>query len=236
MYRLYYWPGIPGRGEFVRLVLEQAGADYVDVARLPESEGGGAGAVVRARRGALGGLRPYAPPILEHDGLVLSQTANLCLYVARRHGLAPDDAKGQAMANQLAMTVMDAVSEAHDVHHPISTTLYFEQQQAAAVSASEQFRTHRMPAWLNYFDAARQGEWLLGDTLSYADLLLFQLLDGLQYAFPRASARLTPSSLRGLHGRVKTLPRVAAYLASPRRIAYNEAGLFRHYPELDDAV
>ena len=41
VYELHYWPRIQGRGEFVRLALEQAGAEYVDVARGPKSSGGG---------------------------------------------------------------------------------------------------------------------------------------------------------------------------------------------------
>lgn len=237
-YELFYWPGIPGRGEFVRLVLEDAGADYVDVARRPEAEGGGIPAIRRILDDDLGQTPGYAVPMLRHGALVLSQTSNICLYLAGRHGLVPDDETGRLHANQLQLTLQDLTVEAHDVHHPIGMGLYYEEQKEAALRAAEQFRTVRMPKFLGYFErvlAQNGGRSLVGPETSYVDLSAFHVLAGLAYAFPRAFEALRPTipGLLALSDRVAARPRLAAYLASDRHLAFNEHGLFRHYPELD---
>jgi glutathione S-transferase len=237
-YELYYWPMIPGRGEFVRLVLEEAGASYVDVARLPDEEGGGMQALTPFIRGERPGLPAYAPPILVHGDFVLAQTAAICAYLGERHGLAPDGPQERAQTLQLQLTIADVVDEAHDTHHPVSAALYYEDQQEAARQAAKQFLDQRLPRFLPYFERVlehRGGQWLNGDELSYADLSLFQLLEGLAYAFPRGLAKATESTplLLAHRARVAARPRIAAYLASDRRLGFNEHGIFRRYPELD---
>jgi glutathione S-transferase len=237
-YQLYYWPILQGRGEFVRLVLEEAGAPYVDVARLPKDQGGGFEPLLEFMRGDRPGHPPYAPPILVHGGTVLAQTAAICAYLGERHGLAPagDDARVNAL--QLQLTIGDVSDEAHDSHHPISGELYYEEQKEAARRASEKFLQVRVPKFLGYFERVLErsgGPWLMGESLTYPDLSLFQLVEGLSFAFPRGFATATESAPRvvDVHDRVATRPRIAAYLASDRRIPFNEHGVFRHYPELD---
>jgi len=237
VYELHYWPGIQGRGEFVRLALEEAGADYRDVARLPPGQGGGERALAK-RLGELD-PPPFAPPVLVAGELVIAQTANILLFLGARHGLAPPEEAGRLWVNQVQLTVADLVGEAHDVHHPISAGLYYEDQTAAAAERALHFRQERLPKYLGYF------EQLLGvgggvnrgreDELCYADLSLFQAVRGLQYAFPIAMERLGREAPRllALADRIERRPRIAAYLASPRRIAFNQQGIFRHYPELD---
>lgn len=237
-YQLYYWPMLPGRGEFVRLVFEEAGVPYTDVARLPEEQGGGIQALMPFIRGERPGQPAYAPPILVHKDLVLAQTAVICAYVGERHGLSPDHPGQRMQALQLQLTVADVVDEAHDTHHPVSVTLYYEDQKEAAREASKQFLDQRLPRFLPYFERVLErngGTWLIGDSLSYADLSLFQLLEGLAYAFPRGFAKVTESTpgLLALRARVANRPRIAEYLACDRRLAFNEDGVFRHYPELD---
>jgi glutathione S-transferase len=240
-YRLHYWPTIQGRGEFVRLVLEDGGAPYVDVARLPEEEGGGEDNLVEFLGGPFVATPPYAPPVLVDGELVLAQTATICRYLAGRHRLAPDGDAGRLHADQLQLTIADLVAESHDVHHPVSTALYFEDQREEAGRAAEQFRGPRLEKYLGYLERtlsenpSGRGEYLVGGAHSYVDLSAFQLLCGLEYAFPSAIGRLAPRipRLRALRDRVAARPRVAAYLASPRRIPFNEDGIFRHYPELD---
>ncbi len=240
-YELYYWPSIQGRGEFVRLAFEEAGADYVDVARLPESEGGGVGAILRLLRGDEDGVLPLAPPIVKTSGIVLAQTANILHHVAPRLGLVPQDAALRAEANQLMLTVADFIGEVHDTHHPIASSLYYEDQKPEALRRAERFIGERMPKFLGYFERvlgrnrASEGSFLCGTELSYVDLALFQYTAGLAYAFPRASEGLLPELplLRALGERVAARPRLAAYLRSERRIPFNEKGLFRRYPELD---
>ena len=238
VYELHYWPGIQGRGEFVRLALEEAGAEYKDVARGPKSEGGGPAALVAL----LAGLDPppFAPPILVAERLVIAQTANILLYLGERHALAPRDEQGRFWVNQLQLTIADLVDEAHDVHHPIASSLYYEDQKPAAAECAEHFRAERIPKYLGYFErilagGGESGAGLAGETLTYADLSLFQAVRGLQYAFPRAMAGLARRIPRvlALAERVGTRPRIGAYLKSPRRLAFNEQGIFRHYPELD---
>jgi glutathione S-transferase len=241
-YRLYYWPMIQGRGECARLVLEDAGAPYVDVARLPDEQGGGVNAVVTAMQGNLGkGVPPFAPPILTDGDLVLSQTANICRYLGERHGLAPREQGARWQAGALALTLADLFEEAHNVHHPISGSLYYEDQTDAAARAAECFRKERLGRFLDYFGrviAVSGGPWVLGAQATYPDLVLFQALEGLSYAFPRAYAKAVAGvpALPALRDRVASRPRIAAYLASDRRIPFNEMGIFRHYPELDAAA
>jgi glutathione S-transferase len=237
-YKLYYWPILQGRGEFVRLVLEAAGAPYVDVARLPEEQGGGFRPLVAFMQGEQPGHPPYAPPILVHGDLVLAQSAVICAYLGQQHGLAPD-AEGERMyALQLQLTIADVADEAHNTHHPISGMLYYEDQKKAALEASRNFLDERLPRLLPYFERVLErsgGPWLMGESFAYPDLSLFQLAEGLAYAFPKGFARAAESTplILALRDRVAALPRIAAYLESDRRLPFNEHGVFRHYPELD---
>jgi glutathione S-transferase len=240
-YELYYWPHIQGRGEFIRLALEEAGADYVDVARLPESEGGGRAAVARMMERARDGRTPFAPPVLKAGRLVISQTANILLYLGQRLGLAPKSEAGRLWTHQLQLVLADLVVEAHDAHHPIAKSLYYEEQKPEALRRAENFRSLRLPKFLGYFerllaDNPAGSRHLVGRTLTYADLSLFQVMAGLDYAFPRLMARLRPAhpGLDALQRGVAARPRIAAYLASPRRLPFNQQDIFRNYPELDD--
>lgn len=232
-YKLYYWPSIQGRGEYVRLALEQGGADYVDVARKPR--GVAAMNTLMGQRNAA--HPPFAPPFLVAGKTVIAQTANILFYLGPRLGLAPKDESGRLWVHQVQLTIADFVVEAHDTHHPIGAGLYYHEQKREAKRRSADFRAERMPKYLGYFERVLAGNRGLasGRRLSYADLSLFQVVAGMRYAFPRAMQSLEPRLPRlvGLHDRVAALPRIAAYLASPRRIAFNEYGIFRHYPELD---
>ncbi len=236
-YELFYWPSIPGRGEFVRLVLEEAGADYEDVARQSDEEGSGMDALQELLEWDIGQTPGFAPPILRAGDLVISQTANICLFVAERHGLVPDDER-KWHANQLQLTIQDMLTEAHDTHHPISVGDYYEDQEGPAKRRAAAFIGERMPKFFGYFEralASTEGPFLLGEELSYVDLSLFQLLAGLEYAFPQAFSRRRPEvgGLIELSERVKELPKIKSYLASERRLDFNEKGIFRSYSELD---
>jgi glutathione S-transferase len=241
-YELFYWHMIQGRGEMVRLALEDAGVPYTDVCRRPESEGGGVAAIERLLGDARRGPRPFAVPALVVDGsMVLSQTAAILHWLAPRIGLAPDGEPERAWALELQLTISDVFTEAHDAHHPIGSGLYYEDQKPEAARRAADFVAHRMPKFLAHFESALAENpagarsCLVGDRVSYVDLSLFQLLAGLAYAFPRALARLEPTIPLSvaLRDRVAARPRLAAYLASPRRIAFNQDGIFRHYAELD---
>ncbi len=237
-YELYYWPSIQGRGEFVRLALEEAGAEYVDVAR----RSGGVAAMQRLMDGATAAHPPFAPPFLKDGEMLIAQTANILLYLGRRHGLAPRDEAGRLWAHQLQLTIADVVDEAHDTHHPIASNLYYEDQKAEARRRTADFIANRIPKYFGYFERVlernpRGERHLIGRRVSYCDLSLFQIVAGLRYAFPRAMSRLEPRFARivALHDRIAARPLVAAYLKSARRIPFNEQGIFRHYPELDAA-
>lgn len=237
-YELFYWPSIQGRGEFARLVLEDVGVPYVDVARLPEAQGGGVARVTELREGEGEGLLPFAPPILRVGDLVIAQTALICDFLGRRFGLAPEDEAGRLSAMQLQLTIADVVNEAHDTHHPLGPALYYDDQKAEAKRRAEGFVGGRMGQWLAYFEQVVErsgGPWLLGADASYADLSLFQLMEGLAYAFPKAFATLEGDvpKLGALREAVRERPAIAAYLDSERRIPFNEDGIFRRYPELD---
>lgn len=239
-YALHYWPGIQGRGEFVRLALEAAGADYVDVARQSEDEGGGEEALMADLDDPKTPRVSFAPPFLVDGDIVVGQTANILLYLGPRLGLTPEGEADRIWVNQLQLTIADLVGEAHDSHHPVGMGLYYEDQKAEAARRAKEFRERRIPKFLAWFERAldrSDGDWLAGKTMSYADLSLFQVVEGLRYAFPATLKRVQARypKVVALADRVAGLPRVAAYLASPRRISFNEMGIFRHYPELDVA-
>ena len=238
-YELFYWPGIQGRGEFVRLALEAAGADYIDVARR-RGRGRGIAALTALLEGENIEHPPFAPPVLKDGDLVIGQTAAILLYLGPRLGLAPADEPGRLWTHQIQLTVADFVDEAHDTHHPIGADLYYEEQKPEAARRAASFRRLRMPKFLGWFErllAHNPGGrgHLVGDGLTYVDLSLFQVVEGLCYAFPNAMKRLMPDipGVAALRDTVAGDPRVRAYIASDRRIAFNESGIFRHYPELD---
>jgi len=232
-YELFYWPGIQGRGEFVRLALEEAGAPYVDVARGP----GGMDAMRAILRGEGARLAPFAPPFLRDGDVLVAQTANVLAYLAPRLGLVAHDEVSRAEALQVQFTIADLIDEAHDSHHPISVGLYYEDQKAAAKRRAAAFIAERIPKFLGWLERGleRRGPFLLGDAVSYPDLSAFQAVCGLTYAFPNAMGPILRRAPRlvELRDRVQERPRIAAYLASERRIPFNEHGIFRHYPALD---
>src|SRR6201994_1937281 len=230
-YELYYWPFIQGRGEYVRLALEDAGASYVDMAR------GGGGTAAMMRMMEQGTTPPFAPPFLKAGKLVIGQTANILFYLGSRHGLAPKTEAGKLWVHQLQLTITDFVLEVHDTHHPLGPSLYYEDQKAPARKRTEEFWDERVPKFLGYFEGLLKGKgsWLTGRRLTYIDLSLFQIVDGLRYAFPRRMKDFEGEipGLVDLHHRVAARPNIKAYLASERRIPFNEDGIFRHYKELD---
>jgi glutathione S-transferase len=237
MYELYYWPTIQGRGEFVRLALEEAGAPYVDVARQAGRRAGVAAMLRLLRRRV---SPPFAPPFLKTGSQLVGQTANILLFLGSRHGLAPKTEKGRLWTNELQLTIADLVAEVHDTHHPVGVSLYYEDQKKEARRMAADFLKNRVPKFLGYFEKilsqnARNHRYLLGARLTYADLSLFQIVAGLNYAFPRSMAKSARRYRRlyALHAVIQERPRIAAYLASARRIPFNEDGIFRHYPELD---
>ena len=236
-YELYYWPEIQGRGEFVRLALEDSGVDYVDVARLPKR---GMAAMMRLMESRSTPRPPFAPPFLKAGKLVIAQTANILLFLGPRLRLVPRDEAARLWAHQLQLTIADWVGEVHDTHHPISGGLYYEEQKREAKRRAADFRENRLPKFLDYFEKILKGNpkgtgYLLGKAVSYVDLSMFQMIAGLRYAFPRRMAKLERKHplVVALHDRVSARPRVAAYRSSSRRLPFNQEGIFRHYPELD---
>jgi len=232
-YALYYWPFIQGRGEYVRLALEDAGADYDDIAR----RGNGMSEMMKMMEAGKG-TPPFAPPFLKAGKLVIGQTANILLYLGARHGLAPKAEAGKLRVHQLQLTITDLVTEIHDTHHPLGPSLYYEDQRAPAKKRAEEFWKDRVPKYLGYFEGLLEsngGAYVTGRRVTYADLSLFQIVEGLRYAFPKrmkAFEREIPG-LIGLRDRIAERPNIKAYLASERRIPFNEDGIFRRYEALD---
>lgn len=238
-YQLHYWPTIQGRGEFVRLALETAGADYVDVAR-GEKRGQGIDAMMHFIDSPKVQHPPFAPPFLVDGKVVVGQTAAILLYLGPRLGLVPKSEAQRVWTHQIQLTVADIVTEVHDTHHPTSMGRYYEDQKHAATQRAGEFRRERIPKFLRWFESVlarnpKGSAHLVGARLSYADMSLFQLVEGLRYAFPKAAGRALKKAplVLALHDRVAQHRQVAAYLKSDRRIAFNEDGIFRAYPELD---
>ncbi len=239
-YELHYWPGIQGRGEFVRLALEAAGVPYVDVARGDAAAGQGVPALLHGLQDASVARPPFACPVLVDGKRVIGQTAAILLYLGPRLKLVGASEADRLWAHQIQLTIADAVDQAHNTHHPVGSGLYYEEQKPEALRAAQEFRSQRIPKFLGWLEAVlarnpKGNQHLVGARLSYADLSLFQLVEGLLYAFPKATRRAlkkTPLVL-ALHDRVARHRRVSAYLRSERRIPFNEDGIFRRYPELD---
>jgi glutathione S-transferase len=234
-YELYYWPGIQGRGEFVRLALEHAAADYVDIGRDE-----GEDAIVRMLEEPRHAHIPFAPPFLKDGSALVGQTAAILLYLGPRLGLAPKDEAGRLWTHQIQLTIADLVAEAHDTHHPVDVGQYYEDQKTEAQRRAAGFRRERIPKFLGWLERVivanpTKSGWLVGAATTYVDLSAFQVVEGLSYAFPRATVQALKDvpKLVALAERVRTLPNIKAYLSSRRRIDFNESGIFRRYPELD---
>jgi glutathione S-transferase len=234
-YELYYWPSIQGRGEFVRLALEEAGADYVDIARRSKAGREAVGKMLAANRST---TPPFAPPILKAGNTVVSHAANILQFLGPRLKLAPKTEAGRLWVHGLQLTMTDFIKEVHDTHHPVATSRYYEEQKKEAKVYTAEFLKVRAPKYLGYFeDVLRRsgGKHLAGRSLTYVDISLFQIVTGMRYAFPKAMKKLEkniPLSVK-LRDAVAARPNIKAYLASPRRIDFNENGIFRHYPELE---
>jgi glutathione S-transferase len=234
-YELYYWPGIQGRGEFIRLALEDAGADYVDVCREK-----GTAPMMAFLDGKATTMPPFAAPFLKDGKRVIGQTANILLHLGDKIGLAPKAEPARLWTHQIQLTVTDFVVEAHDTHHPLGVDFYYEDQKPESKRRSEAFLKSRLPKFLGWFEHILElnpkgDKFLVGARATYADLSLFQILEGMRYAFPKGSAKVLKKMPRvaALHDRVADRPRLAKYLASDRRLPFNEHGIFRCYPELD---
>jgi glutathione S-transferase len=238
-YELYYWPGIQGRGEYVRLALEYAGASYVDYALVPDKKGGGVAALEKFLNGRGVERPPFAPPFLKAGRLLIGQTANILMYLGDKLNIAPRDEGGRLWTHQLQLTIADFIVEAHDAHHPLGPGMYYEDQKDEAKRRAKDFLAHRVPKFFGYFDKViarnEAGPGMVGRNLTYADLSLAQVLCGLQYAFPKAmrKALAKRKRLRTLQEFVFSRPRVESYVSSKRRLAFNDDDLYRHYPELD---
>jgi glutathione S-transferase len=240
IYELYYWPGIQGRGEFVRLALEEAGAEYVDIALIPEEEGGGVPAIEKFLKGPDIVYPPFTPPFLKAGRQLIGQTSNILLFLGPRLGLAPRDTVGKLWTHQLQLTIADFVTEIHDTHHPIGSGLYYEDQKQEAKRRAGDFIAQRLPKFIGYFERVLErnpssDKWMVGAAVTYVDLSMAQVIAGLRYAFPGASSKALNSCprLQALHDKVFARPRINAYCASGRRLTFNNEDIFRYYRELD---
>lgn len=244
-YELIYWPSIPGRGEFIRLIFEEAGAPYSDVAKNPD-EAMKAVMDYGSAKNLGDDTNPavFAVPVLNHGDLTIHQTPTILQYLAPKFGLAPKEGHGVWHLNQIVLTILDGLSnEIHDTHHPLGTNLYYEDQKPEAKRRAKSFREERLPKYLRYVQrlldskTSGDGPWLYGGGLTYADLVLFQALDGTKFAFPKSIEKLEKSGdydgVFKLYQAVKERPNIKQYLESDRRAAYSD-GIYRYYPELEE--
>ncbi len=231
-YDLWYWPGIQGRGEFVRLPMEAAGIAYADRARADGAE------ALMADMNGRGGIKPFAPPYLTEGDFCIAQAAHIVSWLGEKHGFGGNDEAETLGLIQLQLVVSDIVAEVHDTHHPVDAGAYYDDQKQEAARAAKAFRDNRIPKYFDHLESAldaKDGPFATGERWSHVDTSLFQLVRGLEYTFPKRMAALMPDypKLKACADAVEALPGIATYLGSDRRIAFNEDGIFRHYPELD---
>jgi len=252
-YELLYHPGIPGRGEFIRLAFEAAGVPYTDVANDQKNGYDTVRKIcMNQQEESIDGNPPvFCPPCLRVPGagqdgksaLVISQTPNILFYLGERIGMVPEgDEVAKYYVNQVALTALDLNNEVHDTHHPIAVMKYYEDQKDESLKKATDVRENRIPKYLSYFNRVLKhnqpsgnGKYLVGDRLTYADTTVWQLLDGCFFAFPKEMAARTkeyPDLLVTFYENIKTEHGVKEYLRSERRLKYS-MGVFRHYPELD---
>ena len=240
VYELYYWPHIQGRGEVVRLALEAGDADYIDIARNADSVEAGREKILEKINEESATRPPFAPPFLIDGDIVVAQAANILFYLGPKLGLAPSSETERIFAHQLQLTITDLLMEVHDTHHPISNALYYEEQKEESVQRASGFIDNRIPKYMNYFEKVLKNNpshsgWLIGDKMTYVDLSLFQVVQGLRYAFPKGFKKYEKRclSVLSLNDKVFLDNKVSKYLSSDRRIPFNKSGVFRYYPELD---
>ncbi|KAI0205629.1 glutathione S-transferase protein-like protein [Astrocystis sublimbata] len=256
-YELIYWCSCPARGEHIRLALEEAGAPYSDTLSLGMEKCWKKVEeyIADDYMGESGNPPYYAPPFFKHGSLMISQTSNILMYLGPRLGLSGSKEGDAYRVNALALTALDGLSdEVHQTHHPIAHDLFWEDQKEESRRCSKEWVKDRLPKHLGFWDKvlkcekalpgawsmgeseASPGPWLLGDTFTYADLVLFQCIDGVLFAFPRAMKQAKDSGkydrVFQLHDAVAARPNIAAYLSSNRRQEYN-IGIYRYYEEND---
>ncbi|KAK5109187.1 hypothetical protein LTR62_007272 [Meristemomyces frigidus] len=250
-YELLYHPGIPGRGEFIRLAFEAKGVAYTDVAN-EQKDGYSTVQAVCMNKGteSVDGNPPvFSSPALRIPGagldgqaLVIAQTPNILWYLGEKLGLVPDDEGGKYHVQQVALTALDLTNETHDTHHPLAVMQYYEDQKEAALAKAKDVRENRIPKYLSYFSRVLEHnaphgkrKFLVGSYLTYADTTVWQVLNGLLFAFPKemeARRKEFPALFEELYPAVQEVEGIRQYLASERRLAYS-SGVFRYYPELD---
>jgi glutathione S-transferase len=255
-YEILYHPGIPGRGEFIRLCFEATGVPYTDLAASDPEGGYKTVQEICMNPSSLSSADAnppvFSPPALRIPGagkdgkpLIISQTPNILIYLGGRLGLVPeDDEAGKYHVYQLALTALDLNNEVHDTHHPLAVGKYYEEQKEAALEKARDVRENRLPKFFSYFErnlkfneahGGGKGRFLVGDRLTFADLVVWQVLDGCLFAFPR-EMEVRKKEFSGLFGGfyegVRRESGMGEYLGSERRLPYSE-GVFRHYPELD---
>jgi len=244
-YVLYYWPGIPGRGEYVRLVFEYAGVPYRN-----ESDPGNIVSTIY-KTSTASHPPAFAPPVLKlPSGRFIAQTGAILIHLAPKFGLygtkiGEEGEEERSAINQLVMTVTDLTAECHDTHHPIAVEDYYDNQKEAAIARAKNMRVNRLPKFLGHFQHVLEsnpeakengGTYLIGSTTTIADLAVFHLLDAVSFAFPKRIAALKATgnykNLFALRERIANEKNIKEYLASDRRLPFGE-GVFRYYPELD---
>jgi len=224
----------------VRLALEEAGAEYRDIAREPDEPDAQRQVVLDILMDSAHTRPPFAPPFLVDGNVTIAHAANILHYLAPKIGLAPES--DIHFAHQLQLTITDFFMEVHDTHHPITNQMYYEDQIDESKKRATAFVEMRIPKHLAYYEKILTNNpagscWLIGEDLSYPDLSLFQVVEGLRYAFPNGFGKVEGEypHVIALRDAVAKRPKTAAYLASDRRIDFNTMGIFRHYPELDPA-
>lgn len=251
LYELLYHPGIPGRGEFIRLVLEAAGVPYKDLANDSIEGAYSVQAIIdpSSTGDDDGNPPPFAPPALRipsegkrGTALVIYQTPSILAYLGDRLGLAGADQAERAWVLSHTLTALDCNNEVHDTHHPIAVSEYYEAQMDEALKKAKVFREHRIPKFLGYFERLLMGNkehgggrYLVGCKLSFADTTVWQVLSGLEFAFPReieARKQEYPTLFEKFYPSIREEKGIKEYLASNRRLPFG-MGVYRHYPELD---
>ena len=202
-YRLFYWEK-RGRGEQIRLLLNELGQEYEDV-YVPMNE-----EFMKLKRQGPGTLYFGSVPMLEDGDFKLAQGPVIMNYLGRKHGLMPADL--QPAAKTEAMVV-----GAEDMRMAYFRLLGDGREEKQAKFVGGAWNDRWLSAWSGLIELNGDTGYLVGSTLTQADLAVWDALDAI-ITWIDGATFASFARVQKFYESIKARPAIASYLASDRRI------------------